>query len=80
VYFLTTFNPYRYLWVDRSYDSENYERGYFSPVLASIPNWELDNPLTGNEVYDIRKFIYEFEYNGFSLKTFADRVCDMGGG
>lgn len=80
VYFLTTYNPYRYLWVDRSYDSENYERGYFSPVLTSIPNWELDNPLTGNEVYDIRKFIYEFEYNGFSLKTFADRVCDMGGG
>lgn len=55
--FTTVYNPYKYLWLDPSTDSNNYTDGYFGPIFSLAPNVEVDIPFVGQ--LDVRKFLYE---------------------
>lgn len=80
--FTTVYNPYKYLWLDPSTDDNNYTNGYFGPTCSIAPNIEVVNPLTGNDIIDVRKFIYTFEVSipdiggSVSLKLLTQRVND----
>ena len=74
--FTTVYNPYKYLWLDKSTDGNDYTDGYFGPTCSISPNIEVTNPLTGNELIDVRKFIYTYEISGVSFKLLTERVND----
>lgn len=70
--FTNIYNPYKYLWLDETNDNMNYENGYFSPVLTTVPNIEANIPGIGE--IDIRKFVYEYEFSGASMKLLTERI------
>lgn len=74
--FTNIYHPYRYLWVDETNDAMNYTGGYFSPILTAAPNFEFE--FAGVEI-DIRKFLYELELWGFSMKGVTKRINDPKG-
>lgn len=74
--FTNIYHPYRYLWIDETNDAMNYTGGYFSPVLTAAPNFEFE---FGGVEIDIRKFLYEIEIQGFSMKKVTERINDPKG-
>lgn len=74
VIFLDMYNPYHFLSLDEGTDAKDYTDSFFSSLLEAVPDWEADNPFTGTEILDLRKFVYEIGYDGFSLKDFSNRI------
>ena len=74
VVFLDTYNPYRFLSIDEGTDDNDYTDSFFQCFMEAVPNWEKDSWFTGTEIYDLRKFVYEIEHGGVSLKNFSDRI------
>lgn len=72
--FTTIYNPYKYLWLDEGTDMNNYSDSYFSTLLDLIPDEEATIPGSGE--IDLRKFVYEIELGGFSLKKITQRIND----
>lgn len=68
--FTTVYNPYKYLWLDECTDDNDYEDGYFAPIFALAPNYEVDIPFVGQ--MDVRKFLYESAH----MPEITDRIND----
>ena len=70
--FTSIYNPYKYLWLDQP--RNEYTSGYFSTIFNWIPDLTWDLPWLGEVGLDVRKYVYEYEYMGASLKLITERI------
>ena len=73
----TVHNPYKYFWAAESTEAGvpgggSYTDGFFGPLF-----WNIFNVNVGS--INTRKYVYEYEIEGFSLKNICQRVNDPAG-
>ena len=78
--FTTVYNPYKYLWLDEPSYSGNFANGYFGKVLELVPNITFENLLHGENIFNLREFIYNYRIGDLiSLKEITERIDDPTG-